>query len=80
VEEAVKMVISGGIVTPPDLRSEEEKATPVVSAATFEDIELLREDQRTPLLVAKNIPEGADAKRDPLENDEPEESDPNGKN
>jgi len=80
VEEAVKMVISGGIVTPPDLRSEEEKATPVVSAATFEDIELLREDQRMPLLVAKNIPEGADAKRDPLENDEPEENEPNGKN
>ena len=54
VEEAIKMVISGGIVTPPDRRSEEEKATPVVSAQTYEELEVLREAQGTPVLLEKN--------------------------
>ncbi len=45
VEEAVKMVISGGIVTPPDRRSEAEQATPVVSADTYENIDILREKE-----------------------------------
>jgi uncharacterized membrane protein len=54
VEEAIKMVISGGIVTPPDRRSEAEKAIPQVSAATYEDLDVLREGQRTPILVTKN--------------------------
>ncbi len=45
VEEAVKMVISGGIVTPPDRRSEEAKATPVVSADTYESLDLMREKE-----------------------------------
>ncbi len=73
VEEAVKMVISGGIVTPPDRRTAKEKATPVVSAATYEDIDLLRESERTPLLVAKKVPAGADAKKEPLAYAEDEE-------
>lgn len=51
VEEAIKMVISGGIVTPPDRRSEQEKATPVVSAQTYEDLEILREAEGTKVLV-----------------------------
>lgn len=54
VEEALKMVISGGIVTPPDRRSAAEKATPKVSAATYEDMDILREGQRTPVLVTKD--------------------------
>ena len=54
VEEAIKMVISGGIVTPPDRRSEAEKATPVVSAQTYEDLELVREGERAKVLVDKN--------------------------
>jgi uncharacterized membrane protein len=45
VEEAVKMVISGGIVTPPDNRPEDLKATPVVSADTYESIDLMREKE-----------------------------------
>ncbi|NKB56831.1 MAG: DUF502 domain-containing protein [Alphaproteobacteria bacterium] len=45
VEEAVKMVISGGIVTPPDRRTEEEKSKPVVSADTYESIDLMREKE-----------------------------------
>ena len=53
VEEAIKMVISGGIVTPPDRRSAEEKATPKVSAATFEELDILREGERLPVLVTK---------------------------
>lgn len=54
VEEAIKMVISGGIVTPPDRRSESEKETPVVSAQTYEDIDILRERERAPIMVEKS--------------------------
>ncbi|MEX2615818.1 MAG: DUF502 domain-containing protein [Alphaproteobacteria bacterium] len=42
VEEAVKMVISIGLVTPPDRRSESEKSMPVVSAGRYENIESLQ--------------------------------------
>ena len=53
VEEAIKMVISGGIVTPPDHRPLEEQKIPKVSAATYEDIDILREKDRTPVLVTQ---------------------------
>ena len=53
VEEAVKMVISGGIVTPPDRRPLAEQETPKTYAATFEDIEIFREKEKTPVLVPK---------------------------
>lgn len=53
VEEAIKMVISGGIVTPPDHRPEEEQSQPLVSAATYEDIDILREKERAPVLVSR---------------------------
>jgi len=53
VEEAIKMVISGGIVTPPDNRPPAEQTIPKVAAATFEDLDLLREKERTPVLVTK---------------------------
>ncbi len=53
VEEAIKMVISGGIVTPPDLRPPEEQAQPQVSAATYEDVDVLREKDRAPILLSK---------------------------
>ncbi len=46
VEEAVKMVISGGIVTPPDRRNEIERATPQVSAKTYEKSDDSRESRR----------------------------------
>ncbi len=45
VEEAVKMVISGGIVTPPDRRPEAEKSIPRQSADTYESIDLMREKE-----------------------------------
>ena len=51
--EAVKMVISGGIVTPPDRRPLAEQEAPKTSAATFEDIEIFREKEKTPVLVPK---------------------------
>ena len=51
VEEAIKMVISGGIVTPPDRRPEAEKNIPQVSAATFQDVDILREKDRAPVLL-----------------------------
>ncbi|MBC8268459.1 MAG: DUF502 domain-containing protein [Rhodospirillaceae bacterium] len=54
VEEALKMVISGGIVTPPDHRPAAEQAVPQVSAATYEEMDVLREAQRTPILVTKD--------------------------
>ena len=53
VEEALKMVISGGIVTPPDHRPPEEQTKPQVSAATYEDMDVLREKNRAPVLVTK---------------------------
>lgn len=40
VEEAVKMVISGGIVTPPDRRPEDARQKPVVSAERYEGLDL----------------------------------------
>lgn len=56
VEEAIKMVISGGIVTPPDRRSpEEKKAAPQMASATFEDLDVLREKDHAPVLVPKKV-------------------------
>ncbi|MCZ6448321.1 MAG: DUF502 domain-containing protein [Alphaproteobacteria bacterium] len=43
VEEGIKMVMSGGIVTPEDLRPLEVRNTPRVSAKIFEDLDNLRE-------------------------------------
>tara|TARA_B100000287_G_C20643830_1_gene784443 strand:- start:1468 stop:2151 length:684 start_codon:yes stop_codon:yes gene_type:complete len=54
VEEAVKMVISGGIVTPPDRRSKKEQNISRVSSRTFEDLEVLREKYPSPILINKN--------------------------
>ena len=53
VEEAIKMVISGGIVTPPDRRSEVEKSKILTNAAAYEEIDVLREKDGAPVLVAK---------------------------
>lgn len=53
VEEAIKMVISGGIVTPPDRRPEEERAKPVISAATYEEVDIVREGDRAPFILPK---------------------------
>ncbi len=43
VEEAIKMVISGGIVTPPDRRAQALKDIPLTSAATYEINDASRE-------------------------------------
>jgi len=53
VEEAIKMVISGGIVTPPDRRPTEEQSRPVVSAATHQDVDIVRERDGTNVLISK---------------------------
>jgi len=53
VEEAIKMVISGGIVTPDDHRPADEQEKTVVSAATYEEVDLLREGERIPVLTPK---------------------------
>ncbi len=53
VEEAIKMVISGGIVTPPDRRSPAEKLRPRVSAVTQEDADVPRERDGVPVLVSR---------------------------
>jgi uncharacterized membrane protein len=53
VEEAIKMVISGGIVTPPDNRSLVEQEKSQVSAKTYENMDILREEENIPILVAK---------------------------
>lgn len=55
VEEAVKMVISGGIVTPPDRRPDAQKAKSVVSARTYEELDIAREkDGGTRLVEGKS--------------------------
>jgi uncharacterized membrane protein len=43
VEDGIKMVMSGGIVTPEDLRPPHVRNTPLVSAKIFEDNNILRE-------------------------------------
>jgi uncharacterized membrane protein len=53
VEEAIKMVISGGIVTPPDRRTLEEQSKPQVSAGVYEELDILREKEKAPILVQK---------------------------
>ena len=53
VEEAIKMVISGGIVTPPDRRSESEKTIKLASAHTYENLEVLREKEGLTVLTPK---------------------------
>ncbi|MEQ8709012.1 MAG: DUF502 domain-containing protein [Rhodospirillales bacterium] len=45
VEDAIKMVVSGGIVTPPDRRSDAEKSQPKTSAKTFERLDIIREKE-----------------------------------
>jgi uncharacterized membrane protein len=52
-EEAIKMVISGGIITPPDLRTQKQKNTILTSAHVYEDLEVLREADRIPILIQK---------------------------
>ena len=58
VEEAIKMVISGGIVTPPDRRSEFEKAQVYTAAAVYEEVDVVREKDGSPILVAKGTRPG----------------------
>ena len=58
VEEAIKMVISGGIVTPPDRRTDEEKTKVYASAATYEEIDFIREKDGSPILVGKQTRPG----------------------
>ena len=50
------MVMSGGIVTPPDRRPEAERNQPKVSAKTYEDVDTLREKENVPILVSRDIP------------------------
>ena len=52
-EEAIKMVISGGIITPPDLRTQKKKNTIMTSAHVYEDLDVLREADRVPILLQK---------------------------
>jgi len=56
VEEAIKMVMSGGIVTPPDRRPLDEQKKPKVAAKTYENVDVLREKENIPILVSRDIP------------------------
>lgn len=55
VEEAIKMVISGGIITPPDRRPPEERKVPVTAAKIYEEVDILREKDGVPVLVPKEV-------------------------
>jgi uncharacterized membrane protein len=52
VEEAIKMVISGGIITPPDRRPAEQQAKVLVTAQTYETLDIVREGARATVLIA----------------------------
>jgi uncharacterized membrane protein len=52
-EEAIKMVISGGIITPPDMRTQKEKNTILTSAHVYEELDVLREADRATVLLQK---------------------------
>jgi len=58
VEEAIKMVISGGIVTPPDRRSPAEKKIPLAAAHIYEEMEIIREKERAVVLAPKGTRPG----------------------
>ena len=53
VEEAIKMVISGGIITPPDHRPKDQQKTPLTAAHVYEELDILREKERAPVLAPK---------------------------
>ena len=71
VEEAIKMVMSGGIVTPPDRRPAEQRNHPQVAAKTYEDVDTLREKENVPILVSRDIP----ARMEPSKTSEPKSKD-----
>ncbi len=56
VEEAIKMVISGGIVTPPDRRPDALRDQAVTSARVYEDVDVLRESRNAPIALAARRP------------------------
>ncbi|MGB0748109.1 MAG: DUF502 domain-containing protein [Magnetospiraceae bacterium] len=59
VEEAIKMVISGGIVTPPDRRPAAEQEQTAVAAHTYEEVDIIREKDRAPMMMGRQSrPEG----------------------
>lgn len=58
VEEAIKMVISGGIITPEDHRPADQQEIPLTAAHTYEDMDILREENRAPILVPKGTRPG----------------------
>jgi len=59
VEEAIKMVISGGIVTPPDRRPQKDQVISHASAATYEEVDIIREKDRAVVLASKRgLPPG----------------------
>jgi uncharacterized membrane protein len=58
VEEAIKMVISGGIITPPDRRPRAQRDVTLTAAHTYEDVDILRERDRAPVLAPKGTRPG----------------------
>ncbi|MBT3306485.1 MAG: DUF502 domain-containing protein [Alphaproteobacteria bacterium] len=58
VEQAIKMVISGGIITPPDPRPADQQNKSLTAAHTYEDLDVLREAERAPVLVPKGTRPG----------------------
>ncbi len=58
VEEAIKMVISGGIITPEDHRPRDQQKVPLTAAHTYEEMDILREKDRAPVLIPKDTRPG----------------------
>ncbi len=62
VEEAIKMVISGGIITPPDHRPPDQQKIPLTAAHVYEEIDIIREKDRAPVLIPKGSRPGGKLK------------------
>ncbi len=63
VEEAIKMVISGGIVTPPDQRTAADRNMALTSAKVYEKLEILREKEGITVLVSEGSRPGEKLER-----------------
>lgn len=64
VEEALKLVISGGLVTPEDPRPLDQQETPVTSCKTYEEVDIIREKDGEKVQLVSKHPEVSENRED----------------
>ncbi len=67
VEEAIKMVISGGIVTPPDTRPPDEQSEPQIVVGLHEAADIARERDGIVTPLPPSLPGGRHRTHEPVE-------------